>query len=141
MIHPSIKTSLGFQADMSDADFLEKWKKLTSTARKPCWDLKYCPYGPLVEQFPLLPPGRNGATFHNEYLKSCLKKGTIGVEPDIKPMTEKTRKLFEHSVANFDPNNYPEETPAEISQWSCSIFGHICPVVFSAENVAENSED
>ena len=20
---------------------------------KPCWDLKYCPYGPLVEQFPM----------------------------------------------------------------------------------------
>jgi hypothetical protein len=24
------------------------------TIQKPCWTLKYCPYGPLVEEFPLL---------------------------------------------------------------------------------------
>jgi hypothetical protein len=31
-------------------------KALTTmeTIQKPCWTLKYCPYGPLVEQFPLL---------------------------------------------------------------------------------------
>jgi len=23
---------------------------------KPCWELKYCPYGPLVEFFPLFGP-------------------------------------------------------------------------------------
>ncbi len=137
MIHPSIKESLGFATDISDAEFLEKWNKLTAKARKPCWDLKYCPYGPLVEQFPLLPQGREGAIRHNEYLKSCLEKGMLGVEPDVKPMNDKIRKFFEHSVAIFDPNDYPEEIPMEIYKWSCLIFGHICPVVTSAEDVAE----
>jgi hypothetical protein len=29
------------------------WKKRVSAVCKPCWELKYCPYGVLVEQFPL----------------------------------------------------------------------------------------
>jgi hypothetical protein len=29
------------------------WKKRVKAVCKPCWELKYCPYGPLVEQFPL----------------------------------------------------------------------------------------
>jgi hypothetical protein len=29
------------------------WEKRVKAVCKPCWELKYCPYGPLVEQFPL----------------------------------------------------------------------------------------
>ncbi|SKC86849.1 HNH endonuclease [Ohtaekwangia koreensis] len=29
------------------------WKKRVKAVCKPCWELKYCPYGPLVEDFPL----------------------------------------------------------------------------------------
>lgn len=29
------------------------WDKRIKRVCKPCWELKYCPYGPLVEQFPL----------------------------------------------------------------------------------------
>jgi len=31
-------------------NFLEKvnWKKKVPALCKPCWELKYCPYGPLV---------------------------------------------------------------------------------------------
>lgn len=29
------------------------WKRRVKAVCKPCWELKYCPYGPLVEQFPL----------------------------------------------------------------------------------------
>ena len=137
MIHPSIKESLGFKPDTADPEFLEKWRKFTTDARKPCWDLKYCPYGPLVEQFPLLPSRRAGAIQHIEYIKSCLEKGMLGVEPNTKPMTEKSRNFFEKEVAEFDPDKHPDEIPSEIEDWSCTIFGHICPVVFSAENVAE----
>jgi hypothetical protein len=138
MIHKSIKQSLGFN-DKTDSEFLELWKKLTSKARKPCWDLKYCPYGELVEQFPLLLPTRDLAIRHNEYIKACLKKGMLGVEPNVKPMNEKMRKFFERGVKTFDPTAYPEEIPSEISEWSCQIFGHICPVIFSAESVAEET--
>ena len=30
-----------------------EWKKRVKAVCKPCWELKYCPYGPLVELFPL----------------------------------------------------------------------------------------
>lgn len=29
------------------------WKRRVSSVCKPCWELKYCPYGPLVEEFPI----------------------------------------------------------------------------------------
>lgn len=29
------------------------WAKRVKAVCKPCWELKYCPYGPLVEEFPL----------------------------------------------------------------------------------------
>jgi transcription initiation factor IIE alpha subunit len=34
---------------------------------KPCWEIKYCPYGQLVEQFPLPPPTREEAIKRNEF--------------------------------------------------------------------------
>ncbi len=137
MIHSSIKKNLGFDPEVPDSEFLEKWKKQTTNKRKPCWDLKYCPYGELVEQFPLLPSRKKYAIEHNEYIKNCLKKGLLGVEPDVKPMNEKIRKLFSMQVANFNPDDHPDEIPENIQKWACLIFGHICPVVYTAENVSE----
>jgi hypothetical protein len=32
------------------------WNNRVKAVCKPCWELKYCPYGPLVEQFPLPDP-------------------------------------------------------------------------------------
>jgi hypothetical protein len=32
---------------------VKEWKERTKHICKPCWELKYCPYGPLVEDFPL----------------------------------------------------------------------------------------
>jgi hypothetical protein len=31
------------------------WKERVKAVCKPCWEIKYCPYGPLVETFPLSP--------------------------------------------------------------------------------------
>ena len=36
---------------------------------KPCWELKYCPYGPLVEDFPLPPITLDVHREHIEHLK------------------------------------------------------------------------
>jgi len=32
------------------------WKRRVKAVCKPCWELKYCPYGPVVEEFPLEEP-------------------------------------------------------------------------------------
>lgn len=44
---------------MSEDNFIANWgekidwKKRVKAICKPCWELKYCPYGPLVETFPI----------------------------------------------------------------------------------------
>lgn len=44
------------------------WKLRIKAVCKPCWELKYCPYGPLVEDFPLLamPTHRSCRIFGHE---------------------------------------------------------------------------
>ncbi len=134
-IDPNIKESLGFEPDDDDAKVLKAWKKATRVC-KPCWELKYCPYGPLVENSPLLPPLRDEAVVHNEYLAACLEAGVYG---DDKPLDGNRREFFERRVASFDPNDYPEHIPLEIADMGCRIFGHVCPVVFNAEGFTETT--
>jgi len=107
MFDPKIKKLLGFKSQESDGQVLAKWKRASTRVCKPCWELKYCPYGPFVEQSPLLPL---------------------------------TRKEAEEEFSEVKPNEFPEDIPKEIAEMSCTVFGHICPVVFVAEGFTETSE-
>jgi hypothetical protein len=107
MIDPKIKKRLGFKPQESDGQVLAKWKRASTRVCKPCWELKYCPYGPFVEQSPLLPL---------------------------------TRKEAEEEFSEVKSNEFPENIPREIAEMSCTVFGHICPVVFVAEECTETSE-
>jgi hypothetical protein len=132
-----IKELLGFPARAPNAEVLKAWKEASTRVCKPCWELKYCPYGPLVEQFPLLPPLRAEATQHNEYLKRILRQGKFD---DGKPIEKERQTIFRGMVADFKPREFPERIPAEITDMECRWFGHICPVVFSAEPFTETTE-
>ena len=66
---PGIKVLLGFAPDTDDKIVKKDWDERTKHVCKPCWEFKYCPYGPLVEQFPLVPSTRQEAIEHNEFLK------------------------------------------------------------------------
>jgi len=55
MIDPRIKELLRFDPDTPDEEVLTSVKAAISHACKPCWEIKYCPYGPFVEEFPLMP--------------------------------------------------------------------------------------
>jgi hypothetical protein len=77
-IHKSIKLHLGYPPDQADSEVLRDWKQRISRVCKPCWELKYCPYGPLVEQSPTLPCELSETAAHIEYLKSCLDTGVLG---------------------------------------------------------------
>jgi len=242
-IHPAIKERLGYELDISDKEFLSDWKKRSTKVCKPCWELKYCPYGPFVEQSPLMPPLRKGMEDHINYYKNCLETGQIGYfgplpdhdkqryestilmnkkYPDLiiqilgkyflkgewldkelakgkslkevlghdlppvpiqamatpfpfeadeeeidipihilkqvkdelkrmskalksgtldtrKPLDPIRRKQFEDEISKFNPDQYPESIPEIIAEMQCNIFGHICPIVFSAENISETS--
>jgi hypothetical protein len=51
----------------------------------------------------------------------------------------KRRAFFRWQVRTFRPADYPEEVPDEIAAMECSIFGHLCPVVFTAEGFTETT--
>ena len=137
MIDPKIKELLGFKPQESDDEVLAKWKRASTRVCKPCWELKYCPYGPFVEESPHLPPPRKEVQRHQEYLKRCLKKGVMA---DGTVLEDERRRTFKSMIEEFNPDNYPKTIPREIAEMSCTVFGHICPVVFVAEGFTETSE-
>jgi hypothetical protein len=104
---------------------------------KPCWELKYCPYGPLVEDFPLLPQSLEDAQEHQAYLTHCLK---IDRFPDGKRLTPKHRKMFQESINSFNSREYPEKFPRAIADAACRVFGHLCPVYFVGEPLTETKD-
>jgi hypothetical protein len=106
-------------------------KAILRSRCKPCWELKYCPYGPLVEQFPLPRITRPDAIEHNEFLKQQLKAGAYG------PALAQT---FSAQVKRFDPSAYPERIPEEEDFMGCHIFGYYCPVFLVAEPFTETSD-
>jgi len=108
-----------------------EWNKRTKRVCKPCWELKYCPYGPLVEGFPSLDLTRQQAIKYNNFLIDKLKKGAY---------KGKKKAMFEREVKKFDHNNYPIRHPKSILEKQCSIFGHLCPVFFVNEPLTETNE-
>lgn len=136
-VHSSIRRALGCQPSDSDADILGFWHKRTRERCKPCWELKYCPYGPMVEEFPLLPSIRKDAKQHNDYIKSCLASGKLS---DGRPLDPLRRKYFEQEVKRLRLSDHPEEIPAVLSEAQCRVFGHLCPVFFVAESFTETKD-
>jgi len=72
-----------------------------------------------------------------EYLKECLKSGVVG---SGKSLDYTLRRTFQEYIDNFNPEDYPEEIPEEITEMECTVFGHICPVIFIAEDFTETAE-
>jgi len=107
-----------------EIEFIKEWEERTKHVCKPCWELKYCPYGSLVENFPLLSSTREEAIKHNEFLKKQLQEGAYAGW---------RKQSAEEDVKNFDPNEYPAEHKKEEIEKSCTVFGHMCPIFFVNE--------
>jgi 5-methylcytosine-specific restriction endonuclease McrA len=136
-IHPKIKESLGYEPNSKDREVLKDWESRTERTCKPCWEIKYCPYGPLVEEFPLLPVTLDVALPHHEYLKKCLAENILG---DGRPLDEDRKAYFQQSVSTFNPEDYPTEIPQILKDAACRVFGHVCPVFFVAEPLTETKK-
>ena len=136
-MHPTIKESLGYTTEDDEKEILASWKKRTKKLCKPCWELHYCPYGPLVEDFPLLPMLRQEVEEHNKYLSTCIETGVFGGD---KPLPEGTRAWFVAQLSSYNENDYPEKMPKVLAEAACLVFGHICPVFFVAEALTETKE-
>ena len=130
-MHPLIKIRLGFKPETPDSEVRKDWNERTKSICKPCWELKYCPYGVLVEDFPLMPPIRKEAIAHNEFLKEQLNKGAYKADK---------KKMFQEQVDEFNSLEYPEFHEKSDIEKECSVYGHMCPVFFVNEPFTETKE-
>jgi hypothetical protein len=126
---PRVMDLLGIPKNTSTKEVKRALKAVITSVCKPCWELKYCPYGPLVEQFPLPRGELQEAIEHNDFVKQQLKAGAY---------KGKKAEEFSRRVASFDANKFPEAIPEEEEElMRCTIFGHFCPVFFSSEGFTE----
>jgi hypothetical protein len=51
-----------------------------------------------------------------------------------------TREDAESEIAEFNPEDYPEEKDERMGKMSCKVFGHCCPVFFQMELFSEDKE-
>lgn len=103
---------------------------------KPCWELKFCPYGPLVEDYPLPPPLLSEYRESREHTKRCLELGEIGKNYDI--YMDDERKDFIERKANGNYKKYYVKKRSKFEEEAqCSEFGHLCPAYFVSESVTE----
>lgn len=101
------------------SNWLNNKKIISKWAEKPCRKLGHCPYGQLVEEFPLHKKAEKFAIKNNKFVKfekgkgwvTCYKKDK-GACPDINWAFGKVKEPY-----------------------SCNIFGHDCPVFYHAEKL------
>src|SRR4051812_39462077 len=101
---------------------------------KPCWELKYCPYGALVELFPLISNEVTLPEVARNYKSwiDAVRSGRLKTQAQIYNAIEKI--LF------LDPKSWSWISQFQTEELSCNVYGHICPVFFSAEPFTETKE-
>lgn len=127
------KGELNQETEFFEIDLKAATKKIC----KPCWELKYCPYGPLVEEYPLPNITRKDAILHNEYLKTILKNKMF---PNGDKIDKVRLHFFQEDVNSFNADDYPEKESEIIEYMSCSEFGHLCPAFFVSEPFTETKD-
>lgn len=109
----------------------KKRPRLNSPVCKPCWELKYCPYGPLVEQFPLAPSARKLRDMRLVRAESRAILAQGGARTDDELTDACDRFLYS------DPSRWQWIMPYDTAELECTVFGHICPVFYVAEGFTE----
>jgi len=106
---------------------------------KPCWELKYCPYGPSVEQSPL--------AFHDGQIS---EEQLLEVEKRYQEVLDAFRKRHFKSESEvlvainlllyLHPAKWRRLSLYDTRELECGFFGHICPVFLNGELVTETKE-
>jgi HNH endonuclease len=102
---------------------------------KPCWELKYCPYGAAVDYFPHATPGGSttylqGNERHSELLEEIRQLTSI---------TPESIHDYSRLLSLTDPGNR-----AYVARYyeavACEATGHACPVFFLQSGATETRE-
>lgn len=101
---------------------------------KPCWELKYCPYGAYVEHFPLHLCKIDAKDVRKDYEAHLarLAAGEFKTEEDI---------LF--AVRHLDflwPEQWEVLEAYDTTDIGCRVFGHVCPVFLICEWFTETRD-
>jgi len=108
--------------------------RLAPMVCKPCWELKYCPYGPLVELFPH--PGEE----HDIRQIKKLYKERLNLVKAGSLRTEKAIRKVVQDIVFLNPRNWQLNEFVDTTELGCNVFGHICPVFLIAEPFTETRE-
>lgn len=123
----------------NDSEIEKDLKNRIKEVCKPCWELKICPYGPLVEDFPLPGIRKSRVKEHMKYIKECVRRNKLGPDFSI-DLDEDRKRLFVQEIAEFNEADY-DEGPFELEEeMSCKEFGHLCPVYFVSEPFTETKD-
>ena len=111
-----------------------KENKLNYRVCKPCWELKYCPYGPMVEDYPIVVDSIDMKNVTDQYqaVLDRFLRGDLKSEADV---------IDSIDVLEYHwPPRWQEMEKYDCSELKCNVFGHICPVFFNAEPFTETKE-
>ena len=98
---------------------------------KPCWELKYCPYGYLVEYSPFATNdySTGGRDKYYREAMDALQSGELKDDDEVWGELER--------VLHLNPGNWEEIEGYSEKDIGCKIFGHVCPMSLRSFPVAE----
>jgi len=101
---------------------------------KPCWELKYCPYGQLVEMFPFPDDSRDTTQVKRDYytVMGEFTSGHLKTEEDVWDAI--ARLEFRVPWTTEEIRGY------DASEVGCKVWGHACPVFFVQSGFTETKE-
>ena len=108
--------------------------KLRTEICKPCWELHYCPYGPLVEHFPLSPNQRSLRSVRTTYQEvlGSFARGESKTEEDV-------LSAIDHLEYHYPPRwKFLQQFDSE--ELECAVYGHVCPVFLTASGATETKK-
>jgi len=113
---------------------IKKKPRVPHIVCKPCWELKYCPYGPYVEHFPLSPGTADVSDVRKRYkaLLARFARGEFKKEADILFAIDHLEYLW--------PERWEALAGYDTTEIECRVFGHVCPVFFNKEPFTETRE-
>lgn len=137
MIHRQIKAMLSRTGE-TDEQFLQRFKSYVRETPKPCWELLFCPYGPLVEEYPGVPYEVQPPWGDARQLEAMISAEEAGKGAGVEAWVVDS---WRGNLARLqDPTPERESIPKVFLDAVCREFGHMCPVYFLAEGVTESTE-
>jgi hypothetical protein len=136
VIHRTIRSILAV-GEETDADLLARWQSYVRDRVKPCWELDFCPFGPLVEAYPALPWDVSPVDRTRDELTRSIEEFACKSCGQATEVEEWTLHSWRGDLERLDPASEPETVPAVFLTASCKVFGHMCPVYFLAESFTE----